>query len=120
MFFGNKKELKITQEEYYKLHVMFDDLQRENAELKKRCNYEHLVAQINSLDLTIKTQSNSIKDLINKNKILLDTINKERAVCSLVLQKLDEVSKGCNDSINKLYHRTDYVTANDFKLNIKV
>lgn len=120
MFFGSKKELKITQEEYYKLHVMFDDIQRENFELKKRCNYEHLVEKINILESTINSQSKSIKKLINENDILLDTINKERATCSLVLQKLDEVSKSCTNSINKSYHRTEYITADDFKLNIKV
>lgn len=101
MFFNSRKEYKITGDELNKVRQELEDLKKENENLRKRCNYEHLVRELDEQKNINSKQSNEIQKLISQIDSLNKTMQNERYTLKAVLQTLNESSKLCETTLTK-------------------
>ena len=116
MFKRNEEVFKIKASEFNKMKQEFTDLVHANEMLRAqlaRKNFDNLIEEINTLSKALTILKKANNDLETENKSLLKTITQERAVTSLVLKKLQEVTDIYEHSFYK--DRTSFKTLIDLK-----
>jgi len=107
-FTVNKPKFEISYEDFEAVREELSKLRQENKELKMRCNYEHLV-QDNYM------KSDIIESMSKRVKSLESELQREKATCSAVTQKLKEVIDICDSYSNRDQTKIT-LTREDFKV----
>lgn len=94
-------EFKIKESEFNKIKEEFKALKAENDNLRQRCNFEHLLRDINTLTEQNKALKAELQEVRKQKESTQRTLESERHTASLLLNKLREVTDTCERVIVK-------------------
>jgi FtsZ-binding cell division protein ZapB len=111
-------ELRITQSEFDKIQVLFDNLKAENKRLQNAQNQQSAqnVRQLNDIIDLLAMEKNKLS---TENRQLIKTLEVERHTTRAILNKLQEVTNTYEHIANKEKLRKNYdkyVTSLDLKI----